>query len=97
MRETPSNEEVMDAFKAMWSAEPVNFSTEDKVFSPAERNALHIFETSIKMNDRKYEIAVPWCQSPELVLSNNFVQASDRLTSLEKRFETIPEKKSSVR
>lgn len=70
--------------KKFWDIEHVKSIGDDEILSVEDKEAVKIVEASMRYNNGRYEVAVPWKSDPG-ELPNNYNMAYRRLENTEKR------------
>ena len=74
----------------MLMADFEDVKTKNPVMSVDDRRALKVMQESVKIENGKYVVDIPWNVDPEEALQNNRAMAESRLRMLRRRFDKDP-------
>jgi len=78
-----------NAMRKFWEIEDNGLQVKGKILKPEDQVALEALKRSIKFEDGRYEIGVPWKEGKPL-MPDNYETALRRLQNTEKRFCRYP-------
>ena len=85
-----SGVELGNAVRKFWEIEDDGLQVKTKILKPEDQVALEALKKSIKFEDGRYEIGVPWKEEKPL-MPDNYETALRRLQNTEKRLCRYPE------